>query len=283
MTPFSERRFKLVAVDVDGTILASGGRVSEVNARAVAEAMAMGVQVVLVSGRPPYGMDYASERLGLRGYQIACNGALALDVRSGEVFYDRPLPDGDAAQAVMLAREHGLYLSYYAGPHWYVERECEEMRLEQAALGNAPVIVPDLLEADLPAPEKVLILSVADPEGLRRFYEEATLRLPDTNVHYSGVASVEIVHAQASKGAALAVLTEKLGLRPEQVMAIGDNFNDLSMMEFAGLAVAVGNAPPEVQAAADLVVAPCEGDGVAEAIELLILRPALNEQGGGER
>jgi len=246
----------------------------------VADAMAQGIEVVLVSGRPTYAMDYASDRLGLNGYEIACNGALALDRRNGEVFFYRPLPTGDATLAVELAREHGLYLSYYTGPHWYVEMECEEMRLEQAALGSDPVIVPDLLEAHLPPAEKVLIFALSDPEGLQRFYEEATERLPRTNIHYSGPASIEIVEAGASKGTALAILAERLGLGPEQVLAIGDNHNDLSMMEYAGFAVAVGNAPPEVQAAADLAAATCEEDGVSEAIQKLILRVPSGEPGG---
>jgi Cof subfamily protein (haloacid dehalogenase superfamily) len=275
------RKIKLLAVDVDGTILTFDRRISEVNAGAVAKAMEKGIDIVLVSGRPPFGMDHITRRLNMSGYQIAYNGALVLDRRTGEVLFHRRLPLDTAIQAVRLAREHGLYLSYYAGPHWYVERECDEMYLEQEGLNTQPVIVPDLLEAHLPAPEKVLILSLHNPDGLALFYQAAGAQLAGANIHYSSPYSVEIVEVGASKGMALAMLTDKLGLHRAQVMAIGDSYNDISMLEFAGLSVAVGNAPPEVQAAAGLVVAPCEDDGVAEAIEQLILRPAGAAPGGG--
>jgi Cof subfamily protein (haloacid dehalogenase superfamily) len=270
-------QIKLLAVDVDGTILTTGRRVSDANVEALAQARAMGIEVVLVSGRPPFGMDYTSQRLDLSGYQIAYNGALVVDRRTEEIFFHRTLPAETATEAVLLARQYSLYLSYYTGPHWYVERECEEMYLEQTGLNTQPVIVPDLLGAHLSPPEKVLIISLHNLEGLARFHEAASAQLTGANIHYSSPYSIEIVEIGASKGLALEMLTGKLGLHREQVMAIGDSYNDMSMLEFAGLSVAMGNAPPDVQAAADLVVASCEDDGVAEAISML-LRPVSSEQ-----
>lgn len=267
----NENKIKLLAVDVDGTILTTGRKVSDANVEAVAKAIGAGIEVALVSGRPPFGMSYTTQRLNLRGYQIAYNGALLLDARTGEVLFHRILPLHTAIEAVLLARQHDLYLSYYTGPHWYVERECEEMHLERLGLQTDPVILPDLLGAHLPAPEKVLAISLDNPEGLARFHEAASVKLEGVNVHYSSPYSVEIVEIGASKGMALAMLTDRLGLHRDQVMAIGDSYNDISMLEFAGLSVAVGNAPPEVQAAAGFVAAPCEDDGVAEAIERWIL------------
>src|SRR2546421_654637 len=98
--PKPRLRPRLLAVDVDGTILTADRLVSDVNVEAVAQARAVGVEIVLVSGRPPFGMDYISQRLGFDGYQIAYNGALAVDRRTNEVLFHRTLPPDVATAAV---------------------------------------------------------------------------------------------------------------------------------------------------------------------------------------
>jgi hypothetical protein len=245
-------------------------------ASALAQAQAAGVKVALVSARPPFGMAPIAHRLGLSGPLIAYNGAYVVDPLSGEVLFHRPMVAGDAATMVRLVREHDLYVGYDAGWEWYVERECDEMVFEEEWLHYNPSIVADLLRDAPPQPDKCIVISLSDPERLLRFYTKARAALPHLNIQYSSEVTVEVCDAGASKDIALAYLAERLGVSREAVMAIGDSHNDISMLKYAGVSVAVGNAPPDVQAAASLIVASNDGDGVAEAIRRVILGESVH-------
>lgn len=265
-----KRRVALIAIDVDGTLLTPNNRVTEASIVAAQQACDQGLAIVLISGRPPFGVLPAARQLGLDGVLVAYNGAHIIDVANDEVLLNRTLSAGDACRAVEIIRRHGLYTGYYAGMNWLVEKVCDEMRLEQNALGRAPEVVSDLITAAPSRPNKLIVIEMEDGERLERGYRALRAALPGLNIHYSSPDSFEIVDGNASKADALAFLARRMGIEPEMVMAIGDSHNDVSMLSFAGLAVAMGNAPPGVKEAADWVVASNTEDGVAEAIQRLL-------------
>lgn len=260
---------RLIAIDLDGTLLNSSNMVSEANIQAVRRARERGLEVVLISARSPMGMSGALDSLGLAGPVVAYNGACIVDTRTQTVLLDRPMTIEDSRAAVHIVREHGLYTGYYAGMRWLVEKECDEMRLEQRSMKQRPDVV-DLTGNDVPPANKLIVISIRNRAHLEACYEQMRARLPHLNIHFSGPVSFEVCHTAATKGAALAFLAERAGLLPQAIMAIGDNYNDVDMLSFAGLGVAVGNAPADVQAVADWVVDPHDQNGVAQAITRLL-------------
>jgi hypothetical protein len=260
---------RLIAIDLDGTLLNSSNMVSEANIQAVRRARERGLEVVLISARPLFGITAALDSLGLAGPVVAYNGAYIVDTHTQEVLLDLRMSATDLRAAVDIVRQHGLYTGYYAGMRWMAEKECDELLLEQRSLGRQPEMV-DLAGEELPPASKLIVISLSDRPLLERCHAQMRARLPHLNVHFSAQICFEVCHPGATKGAALAFLARRAGLPAEAVMAIGDNCNDLDMLAYAGLSVAVGNAPSDVQAAADWVVAPHDQNGVAQAITRLL-------------
>jgi len=272
-TAMSKHEIKLVAIDLDGTLYTNDKQISDGTIRAISQARERDVEVLLVSARPPFGMQVAYEKLGLNGFGVAYNGAYVFDHTTGEVFVRHPMGSEDAVNIVQLSRQYAIYIGYYVGNAFYVEKVCDEMRLEEHSQGQSPIVVSDIINDAPRQPDKIIAIALKDRENLRAYYEAARKVAPDLNIHYSSAASFEIGNACASKGLALDWVAERKGIAREHRMVIGDNFNDLTMFDVAGIAVAVGNAPEEVKRRAMMVVASNDEDGVAEAIDRCILNP----------
>jgi hypothetical protein len=263
--------FRVIAVDLDGTLLSTELLVSEENRRAIQLAYRQGLQIVLVSARPPFGIQMILEDLELDGCLVAYNGAYVIDAHRGEVLVDQAIAKENTLKAIQIIREHELYVGYYAGFEWYVEKECAEMHWERRALKRFPHVV-DLTQPSLPEPHKLIVIDLEDNQRLLRVYRTMQGDLPDLNIHFSGQHAFEVTHQMATKGRALAFLAQKMNVPPESFAAIGDNYNDLEMFSFAGVSIAMGNSPSEVQSAADRVVASNDEHGVSQAIRWLLAK-----------
>ncbi len=266
--------YKLLTLDLDGTALSADLSVHPEVARAIAAAQAQGVRVTLATGRMFQStLPYAHE-LNIRDPLICYQGALVRDPISGEVYQHVATPSAPAAEAVGMLLEQDLFTIAYIDERLCVaERRPElDLYLTWHPEGVEVVVEPDLaaLVAEQ-APTKLLF--VADPPVVER--EMARLA-----AHFAGRLSAVRSHAifgeltalGISKGAALEALAARLGISREQVVAIGDHENDLPMIEWAGLGLAMGNAIPLVQAAADAIVPPVDEAGVAFAIDRYILK-----------
>lgn len=260
---------RLVAIDVDDTLLTEELVVPKAAVEAIAAARKGGVRVVLATGRM-----YASVRphalaAGVDGPIIAYNGGLvrALD---GETLQHRPVPLPEALELVALAEEHDLCLNVYVDDRLYVRR-MDEHASYYVSIAQVPAhVTPDLRAALTAAPTKVLL--VADPPVA----EAWRLRLAEAYAGRLSVARskprfVEITALGVNKGVALAELAAALAIERAEVMAIGDSLNDLAMLEWAGLSVAVGNAVHEVKAKVDYVTAGNAAEGVTEAFHRFVL------------
>jgi hypothetical protein len=251
---------RLVAVDVDGTLLDRRHRVSTANATAVARALAGGVRVVLVSARPPGALRVVLAALAAEAPDaapggpgpvfVASQGAIVAAFRADgtlEVCDRAPMPVA-LARAVVRAVPRGVAVNWYVEDRWLVERLDALVEREAAITACRPVLA-DLRSAS-DAPDKLLLLAPRD-----RTHLLDDLALPDGLVGVRSTPThLEVTRAGVDKVRGLAWWCASLGIAPEQVAAIGDG----------------GNAGPEVRAEADHVVADHDHDAVAGALALLL-------------
>jgi len=259
--------FKLVALDLDGTLLNRQHRLSERSRVALQRLQAQGVRIVLASGRMHCSSVPFAAALHLQEPLISYNGALIKWEPTGEVLHHLPVPPEAAAEVVAFATDRGLHLNLYLDDVWYVSANTRWTRLYAERTGVTPVIRPDLPEwAAGREPTKVILID--EPAVISSLLSEWRGRTKGRlYVTTSEPEYLEFMHPQVSKGWALRRVREYFGLAREETAAFGDNPNDVPLLEEAGLGVAVANAHPETKAVADLVTASNDEDGVAQVIE----------------
>ena len=260
---------RLVAIDVDGTLLNARHEVTAATAAAIGRIRGAGVEVVLTTSRPPRALWPILHALGLTepAVFVASQGALTGSYSAeGELgVLDRQSMPVDLAQRVASAGDAaGMSVSWFAAERWLVPRVDDLIREESAIVGCAPEVAD--LSAEREGADKILLL--AGPGG-RDIADAVTI--PDGLVAMASTPThLEVTRAGVDKGAALRRLCAKWGIAPGDVVAIGDGRNDLGMLEFAGVAVAPANAHPEVLATADLITSSNDEDGVAQALDRLV-------------
>lgn len=267
------RALRLIAIDLDGTLLRDDGTLSEGNAEAISRALAAGVQIVLASGRMFRTILPHARRLNLAGPVIAYNGALAKVISTGEVLSHTPVPPRIADEMIDHCLSRGIHLNFYLDDEVYVQRINEWSRLYDGRTG-ARSKQTDLSLLKGYAPTKLQVIDHPSRiEGLLAEFRSllnGRLYFLRTMPEY-----IEFMNKDVSKGKALKEIMRKLGVERGEVVAIGDGGNDIPMMMEAGMGIAMGNALDEVKEVADYVVGSNEEDGVAEAIEILIRSPRL--------
>lgn len=260
---------RLVASDLDGTLLRSDGTVSERTRAALRAVQEREIRLLLVSARPPRWIRPAMDELGLdpaaHPLAVCCNGALVYDVAEESIRTHRPLDAALVARLVAALRERipgvafacEAELRYVKEPHY-------------VPLWTVP---EDYGEADALTFGAVTKLILKHQEvGQARLYEVALeLCGADAFPSFSGAALVEIAAAGVTKASAIAGLCEELGVAASEVVAFGDMPNDVPLLEWAGRGVAVANAHPDALAAADEVTPSNDEDGVAVVLERLLV------------
>lgn len=262
---------RLVAVDIDGTLLNSSHKLSQATIEAVAHTRAAGVEVVLASSRGVGCMRTIVRQLQLfdPAEFISAQGALTGSLDEAgvlRVFDASRIPLTTARQVATLAECAGLSVGWYCGSDWFVPRLDEAVERESAAVGHRPVIRNP---ADIRRqPEKLLLMGSPD-----RLYELDPIAeaLPDGLTAQSSLPHyLEITRSGVDKGTALARICRVRGIDAADVVAIGDGPNDLALFDFAGISIAMANAPESVRAKASMVTYSNDDDGVAAVLEILI-------------
>lgn len=269
---------RLIAIDLDGTLLNSDRKIAPVTAAAIDRAASRGVRVILATGRRYHAANPFISALTLPGPHIVNDGALIVAAQ-GQPLWSRGISPRGARRALRVARTAGysavIYRHRLDGPDVFYQDEPElpTFREYLASEGDRVRRVPDLLGfCDFP-PEKI---SIACPDeaapGLRVALEAAAKGSYHLTVTAApgGFKYVQVVAATCSKGRALRRLALMCGIARSEVAAIGDEENDLSMLEFAGVGVAMGNARDEVKHRARLVTGTNDDHGVAAALERLL-------------
>lgn len=257
---------KLMAFDLDGTILNPESLIEPVVRAAVARARAAGVTVTIATGRMFRSARAYAAELGLGAVPlIAYNGALIQDSADGRVWCHRPLSHAAARSIGRYLAARGVHVNIYCGDALYVEATNAITERYASRVGVEPIVAPGLL-SDLPwAPTKML--AVAEPDEIPRLAADIRRLVGDgVTLASSCPTFLEITDRGVNKGAALAELAAALDIRREEVLAAGDGQNDLEMIRYAGVGVAAHGAFPEVLAEADLVAGPGPA-GIADIIE----------------
>jgi Cof subfamily protein (haloacid dehalogenase superfamily) len=268
-------KYRLIAIDLDDTFLNAESAISFRNKQAVQEAVGRGVMVTVATGRMyRTSIPYVRElELNVDWPMINYHGALIKTTESKEVLYHQPIDNGLAAAIAEDAEARGFHVNAFIDDRLYIEEENEFSRYYQSIADVDMEAVGKLAPFLKQRGEAPLKLTIINWDGRIKAMEEFIKK------NYGGkiVALqslpyfLEITDHRATKGQALHWLSQRFGIKREEIIAFGDSYNDLDMIEYAGLGVAVANARPEVRRVADLVTAANTEDGVARVIEEYIL------------
>lgn len=269
-------RYKLIALDLDGTLLDSEKRLTMRTMDTLSRAAASGIEIVPTTGRFYDGMPESVRSLGFVRYAITINGAQVLDTVHGQTLCRAEMPLAQAVEIMRwLDRYPVIYDCYMDGWGWMTRAQQE--RAAKFAPDRHYCDMLRRLRTPVDDLKEFLLAKRRDVQKIQFFSQDMSLReqlmgqLPalfsDIAVSSSVRNNVEINQRHATKGDALAALCGHLGIECAETIAFGDGNNDLSMIRMAGLGVAMGNALSEVCATADVVTDDCDHDGVAKAIE----------------
>jgi Cof subfamily protein (haloacid dehalogenase superfamily) len=267
-------KYKLLVVDIDGTIIGKGGRVSAEDREALAKVRQNGIGVSLSTGRAAPSCRPIIKQLGLDGYHIFCDGALVSSF--DKEVYARPIDNGVLREGIEFAHQHDVYLELYSASHFFVERGNWATKIHREFFNLEPTVVDfsGLWERERIIKWGLVTASpeeAAKVEGFRLHFKRSLHFSLARSPAYPRVEFFNVVDLGVSKGKALAALTSHLGIALSEVMAIGDGTNDIPLLSSAGLAVAMGNAPDEVKAAAHHTTLDVDHSGLAAAVKKFLL------------
>jgi len=268
-------KYKLLVLDVDGTLLNDAKEISKRTLATLRKVQQMGVRIMLASGRPTYGLLPLAKQLELgtyEGYILSYNGGQIISAKNGEVLFEKRISPEMLPYLEKKARKSGFaILTYDENRVVSNDADNEHVRYEAAINGMVPDRQEDFSIAIDFAPCKVMLVS-DDEEALVALEDHWRRRLAGVmDVFRSEPHFLEVVGCSVDKANSLAALMSQLNIQTEEVMAIGDGVCDVSMLQLAGLGVAMGNAPDSVKRCADYVTLSNEEDGVAVAVEKAIL------------
>lgn len=263
--------YKMIAIDVDDTLMNDEGVITKPTREALAEAMEHGVIVTLATGRMYASAKQIAETLGLNVPLITYQGSLVKNALDEKVLYERALP-ASAAQAVSdYCREHGLHLQTYCNDRFYAQAENEKTLAYSKLAKVSCTIEPDWSKL-LSAPQTKMLI-YENPETLER-HEPVLKRLAGDCAHVtkSKPYFLEVMHREGNKGHAITFLARHFGCDLSEVIAVGDGWNDREMLEVAGLGAAMGNAVEPLKQIADYVTLSNNEDGVKHVIDKFIFQ-----------
>ncbi len=272
---------RVIAMDIDGTLTNSKKEITPRTKETLLKAQEQGILLILASGRPSHGLMRFAKELEMdrcRGLLVSYNGACVSDAQTGEILFSQTIPVPQV-QAVLKhikqfpkARplvDHGEYMyvtNVYDQMISFQGRPFNVFEYESRSNGFKLCEVEDLSEfVDYPVSK---ILTTGDPEYLEAHYKEMSAPFSESlSCMFTGPFYYEYTARGVDKAKALDTVLEKLGFRAKEVIAFGDGQNDASMITYAGIGVAMGNAVRELKAAADETTLSNEEDGIAVALE----------------
>lgn len=283
--------YRLIAIDLDGTLLNSYGEITEKNKEAIKYALNKGIEVVLASGRDPKTMEKISGELGIENYLIAGNGASVYDIRKEKNIYENFLEVEKALEIIKICKENSIFLSVYTTEGIITEGLKYNIKVFNNENSNKPnrkrtniEIVKDIykyVSENKPNILKIIICDeskiifnniiekmkkVKDVEVLDVEHMSKKIIRIGTEEHGVEYFYTEVTNKDANKWSAIQFLIEKLKIKEKEVICIGDNMNDLKMIQNAGLGVVMKNSALEKQKIGDYITEDNNSDGVGIAI-----------------
>ena len=275
-----KKQIRLIALDLDGTLLDDQKRLSENNIQALAECARQGIQVVPATGRPADGIPKELRSIPGVRYAITTNGGAVVDLETGKRLSQCVLSNEQAVQILDIVRRfHVMYDPYVQGrgitqPSFFEHMEefgigPAVQKLVRATRDVVPDVYQYMVETKNCAEKiNIFLADLSDRDVLR----EKLSAVDGLVISSSMYNNLEVNAKDATKGNALLWLADYLGIPREETMAFGDGENDISMLKAAGIGVAMGNASDQVKGAADEVTLTNDRDGVAAAIRTWVLK-----------
>lgn len=289
--------YKLVAIDLDGTLLNSYGNVSQKNKETIKKAIEKGTEVVIASGRPLASARSFANEIGANHYMICGNGSTLYDIQKEQILYNKFIEKNKVLQIIKICEQNSIFYSLYTeniilskSLNYNIQFfNSENKKAPDDKKTNIKIIDdiykyvkenPDIeiLKITICDENKIIFggiikklreiknIDVLDIQHMARKY--ITLGTEEIKIEYH---YTEITSQNVNKWSALEVLSQILKIKPEEIMAIGDNINDKEMVQNAGMGIIMDNGAPYIKEMADQIVANNNEDGVAEAIEKFIL------------
>lgn len=289
--------YKLVAIDLDGTLLDSYGRVSENNKNAIKSAIDKGTKVIIASGRGVMSVKNFANEIGANEYAVCGNGAIVYDFKKEGIIYDKFLSQKKVLQLIKICEENSIYYSIYTqngiitkSLNYNVLFYHQENATKPDGKKTNICITEDVYQYILNRKEEDYTkINICDENNIifngiiRKLREVKGIDVLDvghmsrklmklgTEIHSIEYFYTEITNEDTDKWNALEFLIQKLGIKREEVIAIGDNVNDQTMLENSGLGVAMANSAPYVQKMGNIVTESNNEDGVEKVIKKYIL------------
>lgn len=268
--------YKLLIVDIDGTLLDKKGAISAEDKRALAKVREAGILVSLSTGRAAPGCSSIINQLALDGYHIFFDGALVSNPKTGEEIYAQPLSPKLAKQIIEYVHRDGIHLDLYSATQYFVERETWATGIRREFFRLQPTVVDfnQIWPKERVIKGTLVVASTAEKaraEKFRRHFANSLTFSWTKTPAYPEVDFINVLAPGVSKGQALAALATYLRVAMNNIMAIGDGTNDISLLSVVGLAIAMGNAVDELKAIADDVTLDVDHSGVAAAVDKFLL------------
>lgn len=261
-------RFKLIAVDCDGTLLDEDGNLAKGAPQAVRQAISMGIKIALVTGRSRSALGFIFNQLDVNGLFIGSGGAYIGDLSTGEVIQQRTLPRKEVETLIGLCRKLNLILFLDHFDFMLCEKENQRTLEHKDKHGYTWKKVNDLMKELTRLPEKGL--AVGEPEKLQEIFHYYQTNPHEVSITFTSPTSMDILPKGVGKGSALIKLANHFEIPLKEIAVIGDYLNDLEMFKVAGYSIAMGNAPDEVKKAANWIAPANNEDGVSHAIHHLL-------------
>ncbi|NAW69340.1 sugar-phosphatase [Vibrio sp. V27_P1S3P104] len=267
--------YKLIALDMDGTLLNSQKQISSRTKQAIAKAREQGIYVVLASGRPLAGMRSKLEELDLTSqddYVLHYNGSIVQNVGTGDIIYQQIIDGRSAKMVARLAQELGVNTHAFSQTHGLITPKTSQYTEVEATINHLPITEMDFeqLSDDHPI---IKAMMVAEPPVLTAAIRQLPSSLhQDYTIVQSAAFFLEFLNPKSNKGIGVKAIADHLGIDAKEVICMGDAENDHHMLQYAGLGIAMANAMEETKRIADHITLSNDEDGVAVAIEQFALR-----------
>jgi Cof subfamily protein (haloacid dehalogenase superfamily) len=262
--------YRVLAIDLDGTLLTPQKLITPRTYQALCEAAEMGIILVIATGQTLSVLRNVCAGLPLHAPQIIENGAVIANIESGTILHEKLLPTEYILPTLEILQKLGLYRAYHTHARVYVDKNTPRAR-NWYRPPVLPAVEVDDVASIYPHP-CIKVAGIGEANTLREKRRELERHFAgQLYVTQSSFDILEFLHPAVSKGNALRTIAADLGVPPGEIMAFGDNHNDIGMLRFAGFGVAMGNAHEEVKAAADHVTLSNAEDGVAVVIEEMVL------------
>lgn len=268
-------KFKLLVLDVDGTLIGHGAYPSQVVADAIRAAQAQGTLVALGTGRASEACYHLFRYLNLDGLHIVFDGAAIVQWPSNDIVFLQALPPRATQHVIELSRQYDLFLEVYAHDFYFIEREGRLADHQRRKLQLTPLVTDLMSLVNRVKVVKAQVLA-STPEEKRRAdlltdEMEKICKVSWSLDPSNGIYFGNVVSRTVSKAGALRELVDYIGVGLDQTLMVGDSYNDMGIFRVAGTCVAMGHAPPMLKEAADWVAPTVDEDGVAATIEKFIL------------